>query len=77
MDWFAFHPYGANSSELPTTRHPTGTNITIADYDKLVKALGQAFDGTKQVGSKIPVIYDEYGIESTIPKSQGQEVHGR
>jgi len=70
MDWFAFHPYGSNSSELPTTRHTTGTNITIADYDKLVKVLGQAFDGTNQVGSKIPIVYDEYGIESTIPKSK-------
>lgn len=76
MDWFAFHPYGANSSELPTTRHTTGTNITIADYDKLVKALGQAFDGTKQVGSKIPVIYDEYGIESTIPKAKAKKYTG-
>jgi hypothetical protein len=77
MDWFAFHPYGSNSSELPTTRHPGGTNITIADYDKLVKALGQAFDGTKQVGSKIPVIYDEYGIESTIPKSKAKKYTGK
>ncbi|MBA3718553.1 MAG: hypothetical protein H0W87_10055 [Actinobacteria bacterium] len=70
MDWFAFHPYGANSSELPSTRHPTSTNITLADYDKLVSALGQAFDGTKQVGAQIPIVYDEYGIQSTIPKSK-------
>jgi hypothetical protein len=76
MDWFAFHPYGANSSELPSTRHPTSTNITIADYDKLVKVLGQAFDGTNQVGSKIPVIYDEYGIESTIPNSKVKKYTG-
>ena len=76
MDWFAFHPYGANSSELPTTRHSTSTSITIADYDKLVKALGQAFDGTNQIGSKIPVIYDEYGIESTIPKSKAKKYTG-
>lgn len=76
MDWFAFHPYGANSSELPTTRHSTSTSITIADYDKLVKVLGQAFDGTKQVGSKIPVIYDEYGIESTIPRNKAGKYTG-
>jgi hypothetical protein len=77
MDWFAFHPYGANSSELPTTRHSTSTSITLADYDKLVKALGQAFDGTKQIGSKIPVIYDEYGIQSTIPTSKRKKYTGR
>jgi hypothetical protein len=70
MDWFAFHPYGANSSELPSTRHTTSTSITLADYDKLVKTLGQAFDGTKQLGSQIPIVYDEYGIQSTIPKSK-------
>ena len=67
MDWFAFHPYGANSTEPPATRHETTTAISIGDYNKLVKVLGQAFDGTKQLGSEIPILYDEYGIESTIP----------
>lgn len=76
MDWFAFHPYGSNSSELPSTRHSTSTSITLADYDKLVKVLGQAFDGTKQTGSTIPIIYDEYGIESTIPKNKAGKYTG-
>jgi hypothetical protein len=76
MDWFAFHPYGASSSEPPSTRHPTSTSITLADYNKLVKALGLAFDGTKQVGSRIPIVYDEYGIESTIPKSKEKKYTG-
>jgi hypothetical protein len=70
MDWFAFHPYGANSSEPPATRHETTTAISIGDYGKLVKVLGQAFDGTKQLGSKIPILYDEYGIESAIPANK-------
>jgi hypothetical protein len=76
MDWFAFHPYGSNSSELPSAQHPTSTNITLADYEKLVKVLGQAFDGTKQAGSKLPIVYDEYGIESTIPKSKAKKYTG-
>lgn len=76
MDWFAFHPYGSNSSESPSARHPSGTNITLSDYDKLVKSLGTAFDGTKQVGSTIPIVYDEYGIESTIPKSKARKYTG-
>jgi hypothetical protein len=76
MDWFAFHPYQANSSELPTTRHSTSTSITIADYDKLVHVLGDAFDGTKQVGSAIPIVYDEYGIESTIPRKKAGKYTG-
>jgi hypothetical protein len=76
MDWFAFHPYGANSSEPPSTRHETTTAISIGDYTKLVKALGQAFDDTKQVGSKIPILYDEYGIESTIPGKKKRYYEG-
>jgi hypothetical protein len=76
MDWFAIHPYQDNSSQLPTTRHSTSTTISIADYDKLVNLLGQAFDGTKQVGSAIPIIYDEYGIESTIPPKKAKKYTG-
>ena len=63
-------------ASFPTTRHSTSTSITLADYAKLVKVLGQAFDGTNQVGSKIPVIYDEYGIQSTIPKSKAKKYTG-
>jgi hypothetical protein len=76
MDWFAMHPYQANSSELPTTHHSTSTSITIADYDKLVRILGQAFDGTKQAGSAVPIMYDEYGIESTIPRKKARKYTG-
>jgi hypothetical protein len=76
MDWFAFHPYGANSSESPSAQHPTSTNITINDYDKLVRVLGQAFDRTRQLGSKIPIVYDEYGIESTIPTRKARKYTG-
>jgi len=76
MDWFAFHPYQDNSSQLPLTRHSTSTTITIADYDKLVKILGQAFDGTAQAGSSIPIVYDEYGIESTIPPKKARKYTG-
>ena len=42
-----------------------------------MKVLGQAFDGTKQVGSKIPIVYDEYGIQSTIPKNKARKYTGR
>ena len=76
MDWFAFHPYGSNSSESPSAQHPASTNITINDYNKLIRVLGQAFDGTNQVGSKIPIVYDEYGIESTIPGSKARKYRG-
>jgi hypothetical protein len=68
MDGFAFHPYGENSSVPPTSPHPRSTSIGLADYGKLVSLLGKAFDGTAQIGSKLPIVYDEYGIESLIPR---------
>ena len=76
MDWFSFHPYQDNSSQSPSFRHTGSPTITLADYDKLVRALGQAFDGTNQLGSKIPIVYNEYGIESTIPRKKAGKYSG-
>ncbi len=70
MDGFSFHPYGENSSTPPTVAHPIGKSIGLADYNKLVYLLGQAFDGTAQAGSKLPILYDEYGVDSQIPESK-------
>jgi hypothetical protein len=67
MDMFGFHPYTDNSSQPPTFEHPNTTTVAIADYGKLVALLGQAFDGTAQSGSTLPILYDEFGIESQIP----------
>ena len=66
MDAFSFHPYMLRSDEPPATTH-SDTTITIADYPKLVSLLGQAFDGTGQKGSTLPIVYDEFGVESTFP----------
>jgi hypothetical protein len=70
MDGLAIHPYEDNSSLPPTFAHPRTTSISIADYDKLVKILGQAFDGTGQAGSQLPLLYDEYGVEAQIPSDK-------
>jgi hypothetical protein len=67
MDAFAFHPYPENSTIGPDFPHPNSTAIGLADYDKLVGLLGQAFDGTAQRGSALPILYDEFGIETQIP----------
>ena len=77
MDGFAFHPYGDNSSVPPTATHPRSTSIGIADYDKLVGLLGAAFDGTAQRGSTLPIVYDEYGVESQIPSAKIADYQGR
>jgi hypothetical protein len=69
MDEFAFHAYQDNSSTPPATPHPNpaSKNVTIADYQRLVGLLGQAFDGTAQPGSTLPIDYGEFGVESQIP----------
>src|SRR2546423_2043427 len=76
MDGFAFHPYGDNSSPPPATPH-AGTSIGLGDYDKLVGLLASAFDGTPQIGSTMPIVYDEYGVETQIPSQQVRLYSGR
>src|SRR6266480_2587187 len=67
MDGFAFHPYGESSSTSPSLVHASGTSLGLADYPKLVALLGKAFNGTAQKGSTLPIVYDEYGVDSQIP----------
>jgi hypothetical protein len=67
MDAFAIHPYGENARIPPSLAHPRTKTIGIADYGKLVALLGEAFDGTAQRGIDLPVVYGEYGVETTIP----------
>jgi hypothetical protein len=72
MDVFAIHPYMDDSSQPPSLAHPhpSNTTITIADYDKLVALLAEAFDGTAQPGSRLPILYGEFGVETQIPDSK-------
>jgi hypothetical protein len=70
MDAFAFHPYPETSSTGPNFPHPNSTAIGLADYPKLVGLLGTAFDGTAQHGSSLPILYDEFGIETQIPSDK-------
>jgi hypothetical protein len=66
MDGFAFHPYEDNSSIAPVDgAHPNSTTISLADYDKLVALLGEAFGDYA-----LPIWYDEFGVESEIPAAK-------
>jgi hypothetical protein len=76
MDGLALHPYQDNSSQPPTFQHPNSTSISIADYDKLLGLLAEAFDGTAQPGSTLRLLYDEYGVESQIPATKAAEYTG-
>ena len=69
MDAFAFHPYMEHANLPPTYKHYSPRIMTIADYGRVVSVLGRAFDGTGQEGSKLPIVYAEFGVESRIPEA--------
>jgi hypothetical protein len=64
MDAFSMHVYGETSRIPPTLAHPRTTTIGIADYDKLVALLHDAF------GADLPIVYGEYGVETAIPAAK-------
>jgi hypothetical protein len=70
MDAFTIHPYPETSSTGAALAHPHTTSIGLADHAKLVRLLGAAFDGTGQEGSSLPVLYDEFGVETAIPAAK-------
>jgi hypothetical protein len=67
MDAFAHHPYLDSSRTAPSFAHPRTTTISLADYGKLVNLLGEAFDGTAQPGSSLPILYTEFGVQTRVP----------
>ena len=76
MDAFDMHPYQDNSTQAPSTKHGGSKTITIADYGKLVRLLGEAFDGTAQRGSTLPIYYEEYGVETLVPAAKARLYEG-
>jgi Cellulase (glycosyl hydrolase family 5) len=67
MDAFDFHPYPDRSKVSPGLQHPRTTTVALADYRKLVSLLHKAFDGTAQLGSRLPIYDNEFGVQSIIP----------
>jgi hypothetical protein len=70
MDALALHPYAESSKVPPDRPHPNTASVGLADHDKLVRLLGEGFDGTAQPGTTLPVLYDEYGVETVIPSAK-------
>ena len=71
MDAFAIHPYGETPRIPPTLQHPNTTSISIADYPKLRALLRDAY------GKDLPIVYAEYGVESTIPSGKASLYTGK
>jgi hypothetical protein len=70
MDAFAIHPYMGSPKVPPTVTHPKTTEITLADYPKLVTLLDEAFRGTSQRGRTLPIMYSEFGVQTVVPQSK-------
>ncbi len=70
MDAFAIHPYMLRSKFPPTRAHPGTTQITMADYPKLVTLLDEAFRGTGQRGRTLPILYTEFGVQTVVPRNK-------
>jgi len=70
MDGLAFHPYADTSSQSPDFAHPNTTTIGMADYGKLTALLEEAFGGTAQPGAMLPILYDEFGVETVVPEAK-------
>ncbi len=66
MDAFAIHPYN-RPEEGPAVLHENQTQITLADYPKLVTLLDEAFGGTAQRGRTLPIFYTEFGVQTVVP----------
>ena len=76
MDVFDIHVYQDYSALPPSFEHPVATTISVPDYGKLVALLGQAFDGTAQPGSTLPILYGEFGVESIPPTGKASLYSG-
>jgi hypothetical protein len=70
MDGFDMHIYEDTAALPPSMEHPNTTTIALADYGKLVGLLEEAFGGTAQPGATLPVMYDEFGVETQIPPAK-------
>ena len=77
MDALALHPYPESSRTPPDRPHPNTATIGLADYEKLVHLLADAFGGTAQPARELPVLYAEFGVETTIPQEKTTVYTGR
>jgi hypothetical protein len=73
FDHFGQNVYGDSSTARPHRAHPNNTDIEQGDYEKLMQALRQAFDGTAQPvpGTQgVTVWYLETGFQTTVPNDK-------
>ena len=76
MDGYVHHPYPETSATPVDLPHPRNATIGLADYEKLVALLREAFDGTAQAGAELPLLYGELGVETIVPPERASAYTG-
>jgi hypothetical protein len=80
VDTFGHNPYPETAAEFPWTRHPSTDTIGQGDYDKLMGALGAAFQFTGQPvpSAERPTLwYLEDGFQTAVPPTLRHLYQGR
>jgi hypothetical protein len=80
VDTFGHNPYPQDSAEAPSATHPDPTFIGEGDYERLLKTLGTAFEGTAQPvpGVRgVGIWYLETGFQTVPPPEKRRFYHGR
>ena len=70
MDAFAFHPYPETSATGPSFAHPNGDVDRARRLRQARLAARHRLRRTAQRGSTLPILYDEFGIETQIPAAK-------
>jgi hypothetical protein len=78
FDTFALHPYGESSTEPVWKRHDASSTIGLADWQKLMQALWDAFQGTSQPipGEGVGIWFLEIGFQTAIDPSKAGAYRG-
>ncbi len=80
FDTVGHNPYPATTSERPWVQHPSSGSIGEGDYDKLMKALADAFGGTGQPlpgQGHVSIWYMEDGFQTSIEFDKARLYRGR
>ena len=78
MDGLSFHPYGENSSTPPTVRAPAAARRSAwPTTTSSSRCSARPSTARTQLGSKLPIVYDEYGVDSQIPDDKRRFYGGR
>jgi hypothetical protein len=71
VDTFGHNPYPDNAAEPPWVQHADPATVGQGDLDRLLRALEQAFGGTRQPlpgTGRTTIWYLETGFQTTVPR---------